>query len=168
MDKDSKIKTIEKLIGKEIPVVEKIQISSLGIEYQNNTIYGLSLNHCELKSVPDPIKDLKLLQHLDLAHNNISEIPDWIDELSNLRFLILNNNKIKELPRSIGNFKNLEVLHILNNPIERLPMSFRNYADIYSKFRELSIRRYGLHVHTIDTIQMLRNRGVKIIEPKSE
>jgi len=157
---------LEKLIGKELNETDKIEVINLGFKSQNNKIIGLSLRNQNLSIFPNQIRNMKDLEYLDLSKNQIREIPDWIDELKKLKIFILTENQISELTSSIGKMESLEVLHLLKNPIEKLPMTFRRYADIYSKFRELAIKKYGLDLNTIETINLLRNRGVRIIESR--
>ncbi|MHA1728666.1 MAG: leucine-rich repeat domain-containing protein [Promethearchaeota archaeon] len=163
--KDSKkiITEIEKFLGKSIPKVDEIGISSLGIQYKNNTeeVKGLCLNHCKLKSIPVSICELKTLQILDLAFNEIEIIPDWIVDLQ-LTELNLNNNRIKKLPKKTGNMSTLLFLKILNNPLHKLPISLRRFSDMYSNFKELRIKDYGWDKSSLETIRLMKERGVRV------
>jgi len=150
----------------EINEDEKIESINLGFQCRGSSVVKLSLRNQNLTQFPKQIRQLKNLEYLNLGKNLISEVPEWINELKKLKILIFSDNQIKQLPRNIGKMESLEVLHILQNPIEKLPMTFRRYADIYSQFRELAIRKYGLNMNTIETIELLKNRGVRIIESK--
>ncbi|MBD3350629.1 MAG: hypothetical protein GF364_03990 [Candidatus Lokiarchaeota archaeon] len=164
--RNASVKALEKSIGVKLKVTDNIEHIDKSLKIEKDEIVGINLNYCDLTEIPNEIRKLRSLEYLSLAFNEIKEIPDWVNELESLVTFVLTGNKIKRLPRNIGKIESLEVFHILQNPIDRLPMSFRRYADIYSQFRELGIKRYGLNMNTIETIKLLKQRGVKIIEPK--
>lgn len=163
------IQSIEKLVSSKIQKIDEVgKISSykVGVSYKGKKAVALSLDKLELTSIPDLIQKLDELEYLSLANNAIGTVPGWIGKMKSLKSLILTGNKIELLPSSLGKSKSLETLHVLNNPIEELPISFRRFADIYSQFRELAIKRYGLERRTRETVDMMKNRGVRLIEPK--
>ncbi|MCP4762493.1 MAG: hypothetical protein GY870_11995 [archaeon] len=156
------ISQIEKIIGKPIPVVEDVERTSIGVKYNGSEIEGLSLNKCELKSIPEQIKEIKSLQYLSVSSNQIEIVPEWISDLKLLQNLNFNNNKITQLPTKIGYLQELRFLNILENPLDSLPTSIRQFSDMYSNFKRLIVKRYGFKGSSRETIRLLEEiRRVK-------
>lgn len=163
------IQSLQNKVVKKIQPLEepkKVEIYKCAVAYEGKRVVALALEKLNLKEVPDEIEKLSDLRYLSLSNNEIENVPPWVGKLKKLKKLIFSGNKIKNLPSNLGKSKSLEVFHILKNPIDRLPISFRRYADIYSQFREIGIKQYGLERKTRETVDMLKNRGVRVIEPE--
>ncbi len=74
----------------------------------------LSLNACELKTLPSSIIKMKQLEFLDLSVNYLSALPDNISEIISLKEIDLTNNRFIEIPKQIEFVKNLLYLDINN------------------------------------------------------
>ncbi|MHA1819319.1 MAG: leucine-rich repeat domain-containing protein [Promethearchaeota archaeon] len=177
------ISEIEKIISKPLRHLENDEHADWkpeAVKFENNRVVELSLYKCGLQDVPHQIRKFKNLRKLFLVRNELKIIPEWINELqnleildlydnkieklpdsicglANLKFLTLNKNKLKELPRCIGNL-DLRILRILDNPLERLPVSMRKWADLYSNFKKLHVRKYGWTGSSRDTLNLLIER----------
>src|SRR5438046_2600083 len=78
----------------------------------------LQLGHLQLSAVPNSLRSLSKasdLFGLSLSHNQLDSLPDWIGELENLLFLNVSNNRITELPESIGHLRKLGHLRAEGN-----------------------------------------------------
>jgi hypothetical protein len=81
-------------------------------ELQSLTDLSLGLIHCNIKTLPDSLCNLKNLAKFELFHSDIEKF-DNIGNLQSLTELLLRNNcNLKNLPDSIGNLKNLTKLEI--------------------------------------------------------
>ena len=87
-----------------------------------------------LTQVPDSVRQLTDLYHLDLRMNHIDDIPDFIGELSQLRYLNLGGNQIEVIPESITRLK-LERLWLWQNQLRAIP----DYIAQLSELRVLSL-----------------------------
>lgn len=82
----------------------------------------LRLRRCALDAVPDSIRALDNLTHLDLALNELGSIPGWLAELTHLRELDLSSNGLTELPPSVTGLRQLTRLEISGNALAQLPV----------------------------------------------
>ena len=81
--------------------------------------------------IPDNIRGLSKLGHLDLSFNHFAGvIPREIGSFSELIYLNLSENILEgELPTELGDLANLEWLDLSNNRLEgRLPSSLGKFA----------------------------------------
>ncbi|EGT53664.1 hypothetical protein CAEBREN_00382 [Caenorhabditis brenneri] len=81
----------------------------------------LSLKDSALHRIPDDVKDLKLLKHLDVSVNYLTELPAYIGSLNHLKQLNLTRNQCETIPAEIGLLTNLEVLNVSQNRMTDLP-----------------------------------------------
>ncbi|KAK9124563.1 hypothetical protein Sjap_014165 [Stephania japonica] len=99
----------------------------------------LKLSSCNLKVVPQFLKNQSKLTYLDLSNNNIGgNIPSWMENIGNgsINYLNLSCNSLEnpERPFSNGSFRELSVLDLHSNrfqgPIPILPpsASFLDYS----------------------------------------
>ncbi|KKL67663.1 hypothetical protein LCGC14_2132710 [marine sediment metagenome] len=78
------IHSLEKLIDKKIPLVEKFSKSSTCYKKEGEEITGLSIFNCGIKAFPHEVLRLKFLKRLALRRNNIEHLPKEVGFLSNL------------------------------------------------------------------------------------
>jgi Leucine-rich repeat (LRR) protein len=98
-------------------------IGELCFTVKENRVSGITLDECNLTSLPRSIEKLQNLEVLDLQYNNLTEFPESISNLTSLRTLILSFNNLIEIPESISNLENLENLFIKHNLLYSLPES---------------------------------------------
>ncbi|MBS0585995.1 MAG: leucine-rich repeat domain-containing protein [Verrucomicrobia bacterium] len=79
-------------------------------------LYGLALT-----VVPNEIRFLPNLRHLDLASNNLTELPEWLGDFRQLKNLDVSNNQITTFPTRLGELTSLETLDARRNRITVLP-----------------------------------------------
>uniref|UniRef100_A0A8R1EFB1 Uncharacterized protein n=2 Tax=Caenorhabditis japonica TaxID=281687 RepID=A0A8R1EFB1_CAEJA len=81
----------------------------------------LSLKESALHRIPDDVKNLVQLKHLDLSVNYLSEIPTYFGGFAHLKHLNLARNQLENLPDEIGCLPALEVLNVSQNKLTTLP-----------------------------------------------
>jgi myosin heavy subunit len=89
----------------------------------------------QIESIPDGLGNIVSLEALDLSHNQIQEIPEWTSRLLSLEELYLAGNHIKELPESLTSCSNLIVLDIANNQLTELPEELHQLANTLSELK---------------------------------
>ena len=94
----------------EVPLDDLYKPQSYTI--QNQTIVGLNLDKCELKTLPSEIVQLTNLTELDLSSNQLSALPSEIVQLTNLTELYLRSTQLSALPSEIGQLTNLTRLDL--------------------------------------------------------
>jgi len=122
MNNNVVIFNLEKEIGKKLEKCKKLTWNSVGyILDENESVVGISLYKCDLKTIPSSVFQLKSLQTLDLSFNQLSELPKEIAELKSLQKLYLSSNQLSELPKEIAELKSLHVLDLSSNQLSELP-----------------------------------------------
>ena len=96
-----------------------------------------SLNICENRckeeqiSIPNSIKNLKLLTYLDMSYCNLKDIPACIGELKNLEYLNLENNEIETIDPAVGSLSNLATLNLSHNKnLSAIPQTSGNLENL--------------------------------------
>ncbi len=98
------LKDLEELIGRPIPLVEKIGwAQSFGVKVEGDNVIGLWLYHRGLTTLPESIGNLSSLEILGVDSNQLSALPESIGNLSSLEKLGVRGNQLSTLPESIGN-----------------------------------------------------------------
>ena len=82
---------------------------------------ALSLAGLGLVQIPDGLKALKYLTHLDLSGNELTELPEWIGSLTALELLVLRGNRLVELPPSLARLSRLAQLDAADNRLLQVP-----------------------------------------------
>ena len=103
---------IEKILGSEIPIVEKFDWKHFGIQLEEDTIIGIELQDKNLSVLPESLKTLSSLRNLHLGKNKFNEIPPGIEFLQKLERLYLQNNKIASIPNWFSKLTNLTEINI--------------------------------------------------------
>jgi hypothetical protein len=135
------LEELEKLIGKPIPIVHKIQNTSFGVLVEGDKIIGLGLYKKKLLTLPESLGNLSSLQYLYLDENQITRLPESIGNLKSLKRLYLRVNKLTKLPESIGNLSSLEHLDLNDNQLTTLPESIVNLKslqELYLGYNEIT------------------------------
>lgn len=99
---------------------------------QLKNLRNLDLSNNFIKSIPDGMKDVALLE-LKLSGNKISEFPEVIcdGELSkSLKLLDLARNSLTHLPHKFTNFKSLVQLRLDCNELQVLPRTFGKMSSL--------------------------------------
>ena len=106
----------------------------------------VSFAECELRFVPDELKEFADARELVLSKNRVGALPAWIGDFAGLEVLRLEDCGLRTLPRDIAALPRLRKLELRDNPITALPFgpeSFRkieilsigqNYSDESAKF----------------------------------
>jgi Leucine-rich repeat (LRR) protein len=85
----------------------KNELQPLGIDInehiftEHEKITKLDLIGLNLKAVPEFIKALKDLEHLNLQNNLIEELPQFLDEMPNLKSIDVSKNPLNLTPQRI-------------------------------------------------------------------
>ena len=93
---------------------------STGIQHLIN-LSVLSLQYCQIQSLPLEIGQLSNLTSLDLRGNELTSLPTEIGQLSNLNTLYLQNNQLTSLPPEVRQLTNLVKLNLEGNELTSLP-----------------------------------------------
>lgn len=91
----------------------------------------LDLHHCNFKSIPEAIKQLVSLTHLDMSCNQITDINLKGAGLTNLRTLKLNDNSITGVT-GISVLSSLTLLDLHNNKLTAFLFGIQNLAELTS------------------------------------
>ncbi len=118
------LEELESIIGKNIPIVDRIAAGVLGVIVENNNVVELGLSEQNLLSLPESIENLESLRILQLYKNQLTTLPESIGELKALTGLYLHSNNLTYLPESLGNLISLKELELSNNKLNALPNSF--------------------------------------------
>ena len=95
---------------------------------RGETISQVNLEKCELRFVPDQLREFSGARELMLSNNRVKTLPNWIGEFQALETLGLEDCGLKTLPSEIAALPRLRKLDLTDNPITSLPFgpdSFR-------------------------------------------
>ena len=95
---------------------------------RGETIGKVDLKECELRFVPDQLREFSGARELVLTNNRVKKLPSWIGEFQALETLGLEDCGLETLPREIAALPRLRNLDLTDNPITSLPFgpdSFR-------------------------------------------
>ncbi|KAF8964961.1 hypothetical protein BDZ97DRAFT_1918661 [Flammula alnicola] len=91
----------------------------------------LDLSYAKLSSIDDlALSHLSSLRKLKLDHNSIRSIPESLGGLTLLESFSCTDNKLDTLPSTIGNLQKLEFLDAHNNNLNELPQTLWNCASL--------------------------------------
>ena len=105
-----KLLELNKILREQIPIVEKIDNETFGVDIKDYHVIGLGFANKGLDSIPEQIGDYKSLQILNLSGTKIKNIPDFIRKLPSLKHLILSYCNDLNYFLTPSNFKSLEYL----------------------------------------------------------
>ncbi|TFK74233.1 PP2C-domain-containing protein [Pluteus cervinus] len=95
------------------------------------SLVSLDISHAKLSSLENLVFDqLISLKTLRFDHNSIRSVPENLGCLTLLEHLSCSDNKLDSLPMSLGNLQKLEVLDAHNNCLTELPESLWNCASL--------------------------------------
>uniref|UniRef100_A0A096MDZ3 Leucine-rich repeat-containing protein 39 n=1 Tax=Poecilia formosa TaxID=48698 RepID=A0A096MDZ3_POEFO len=80
----------------------------------------LAMNR-DLKELPDQLRNLVRLQHLDLSMNDFVSLPDCVVALPALQWLDMGGNRLQQLPDDIHRMQMLQTLWLQRNELQILP-----------------------------------------------
>ncbi|GMH18284.1 hypothetical protein Nepgr_020125 [Nepenthes gracilis] len=126
-------------------------------------LYTLSLSTCNLRSLPNFLKNQSKLTYLDLSDNQIEgKIPAWIWKIGNGSLLSLNLscNYFQELERPVANTSSLIVLDIHSNKLQgQLPIFPPGvvYLDLSNNNFTSIIPKIGVSLTFVFFLSLSRN-----------
>ncbi|KAF7654732.1 hypothetical protein LDENG_00065630 [Lucifuga dentata] len=80
----------------------------------------LAMNR-NLNQLPDQLRNLKKLQHLDLSMNDFTCMPDCVVSLPALEWLDMGGNRLQSLPEDMHRMEKLQTLWLQRNELQKLP-----------------------------------------------
>ncbi|XP_041790907.1 leucine-rich repeat-containing protein 39 [Chelmon rostratus] len=89
----------------------------------------LAMNR-DLNQLPDQLRNLKKLQHLDLSMNDFTCMPDCVVGLPALEWLDMGGNRLEHLPEDIHRMEQLHTLWLQRNQLEKLPDNISRMASL--------------------------------------
>ena len=102
---------------------------------------SLALEGLGLTELPEEVRALSWLEHLNVQNNSISEIPEFIAELTELRLLAFGYNPLSVLPRSLSSLKKLAFLSITH----ATPSAANPVIGTLANLKILGLGRIGLN-----------------------
>ncbi len=160
--------SLEKLIDKNIPLVEKFSKSSTCYKKEGEEITDLSIFNCGIKAFPHEILRLKFLKRLALRRNNIERLPNEIGFLSNLESLDLRLNSLKTLPHAIGLLFKLKNLIVSSNNLMTIPGSIGDVLMLknlnLSNNKLKGIPEAVKNLHSLKSLNLKANHWITIPE----
>jgi len=102
---------------------------------RGETIEKVDLGKCELRFVPDQLREFSGARELVLSNNQVKAVPAWIGEFHALETLGLEYCGLSTLPREIAALPRLRHLNLADNPITSLPSG----SDCFRTVEILSI-----------------------------
>ena len=102
----------------------------------------LTLQECNLHTVPDFLSEFHALKSLNMSWNSFEEgLADSMTKLRSLETLDVSNCDLKGFPLALSNFRTLKMLNIKNNvDVKRLSESLENLTNLET----LNVSRCGL------------------------
>lgn len=145
---------LEKIIGKQFPLLEEIKYESFGVQIEKENIIGLGIAKLSLSTFPEELTELTCLKVLTLKRNLIKELPDSIENLINLEKIWLSQNQLKTLPKTFGNLESLQELHLgWNDNFSTFPDSIGNLKSL--KILEIQSGQLSLVPESIGNLSSL-------------
>ncbi len=128
------IRKLEKVIGKELPKIDRNKIrSSSDPGYSmddKGRVFEICLDDCELYNLPSEIYQLKNLQGISAHSNQLPDLPLELCDLTSLKYLYLTENQISSIPSEIERLTSLEILSLAFNQITSLPQELCNLVKL--------------------------------------
>jgi hypothetical protein len=90
----------------------------------------LNLRDSKILSLPSSIGQLQNLEEIDLSRTSLEQLPEEIGDLSSLKKLNLCNSSMKSIPPSIGKLQNLEEIDLSRTSLEQLPEEIGDLASL--------------------------------------
>lgn len=102
----------------------------LNIDIKKSRVSRLNLRGLKFDRIPECVRELSSLEHLDLSYDRLKSLNEWIGEFKELKTLKIGNNFLKTLPQEIGELSNLEELYARGNQLKILPESIGNLKSL--------------------------------------
>ena len=118
-----------------------VTITDNALRGLETSLKNLNLKGCQLKDIPNAVRDLKGLAFLDLAQNVLKTLqPGVLQRLDSLTALNLERNVIQKLHRHVFDGVNdtLSSLSLLNNLLTEFPL------EAIRSLTQLRVRIFGL------------------------
>lgn len=97
---------------------------------RGETIEQVNLKDCELRFVPDELREFSEMRELVLSKNRVKTLPAWIGEFQALEKLTLNDCGLSTLPHEIAALPRLRELDLGDNPITSLPFGSESFRTL--------------------------------------
>ncbi len=112
---------LEKLIGKPIPFLERVEWNTFGFSATSGHVRALNICNQGLTALPPTFGELTYLQRAWFAGNQLTELPLSFGNLRSLRKLNLVSNALASLPTTFGDLPLLEKVSLGKNQLAFLP-----------------------------------------------
>ncbi len=89
----------------------------------------VNLSGKQIRTIPEELRNNKLIEELDVSNNQIAVLPEWISELTTLKRLILRSNKIENLP-NLNTLADLQFLDLGHNALSVVNNSFSGLSKL--------------------------------------
>jgi hypothetical protein len=104
-------------------------------------ITAIDLSKCELRFVPEEIRQFKALRTLQLSGNAVKKLPDWIGELAALTVLEAEDCGLRKIPDGLAHLPELRRLCVAQNDLAALPGGFGalEHLRVGGSYNDLSV-----------------------------
>jgi hypothetical protein len=93
-------------------------------------IERINLRECELRFIPEQLREFSGARELVLSNNRVKTLPSWIGDFDALETLSLEDCGLTTLPREIARLPRLRKLELNDNPITSLPFGPESFRTI--------------------------------------
>jgi hypothetical protein len=85
---------------------------------------------CELRFIPDELKEFSGVRELDLSRNEVKTLPAWIGDFTKLEVLKASDCALSTLAAEIARLPRLRKLELADNPITSLPFGVGAFGTV--------------------------------------
>lgn len=140
-------------IPKEVFQLKHLKNLILGRNYTNDENFK---HRNYLTDIPEGIKSLQSLTHLDLTGNAFSNLSSHLSKLKNLVALNLSQNQFRKVPKGLFQISNqLEVLNLSQNGLSAIPNQFSKFNQLEQL--DLSYNQLNNFPHVLYVFFQLKN-----------
>jgi hypothetical protein len=90
----------------------------------------VNFEKCELRSIPEEIREFSSARELVLTNNQVKTVPAWIGDFEGLEVLRLDDCGLDTIPREIARLPRLRKLDLKDNPVTSLPFGTDSFRSV--------------------------------------
>ena len=90
----------------------------------------VDFTECELRYVPEALREFPRMRELSLTENRVKVLPGWIGDFTGLEVLELAGCGLATLPQEIAQLPRLHRLDLYENPITSLPFGPNSFRSV--------------------------------------
>lgn len=113
--------------------VKNLDLNQAFLVLRELKLATLALVDSDISILPNTVKELKKLEHLELSENkklNLARLFEQLDNLPKLKELTIRGISSKDLPANIVLLDSLERISLINADVEQLPVELMNLEKL--------------------------------------